>query len=243
MSLMASSKRMSNARKAYGALGKAGFHSLLVVGVGLCLGIGAGTAAATPLQQAVGRLTFDFLYPNITTDQNLGMFAFPDTGQTVKVPFGVGVTGSFTNRFFTFGFNPFEIDVTPTTIAVEYTDSGGDPPVEFPNNEQAIIKMTTTQSSLINLVSLESQTGITLTPGAFLFGSNFFQVNLADASTISPGASLDFSASYNVSATPAPEPASLPLLASGLVALALTCRAIRTGVRRVAAGPKLPEQP
>lgn len=168
------------------------------------------------------------------------MFAFPDTGQTVKVPFGVGVKGSnASNGFiFTFPVNPFEIDVTPTTIAVEYTASGGVPPLQFPNNEQAIIKMTTTQSSLINLVSLESQTGITLTPGAFLFGSNFFQVNLADASTISPGASLDFSASYNVSATPAPEPASLPLLASGLVALALTCRAIRTGVRRGSGRPE-----
>jgi hypothetical protein len=188
MSLMASSKRMRNAR---GAFVKAALHSVFVAGVGLCLGIGAGTAAATPLQQAVGPLTFDFLYPNITTDQNLGMFAFPDTGQTVKVPFGVGVKGSnASNGFiFTFPVNPFEIDVTPTSIAVEYTASGGVPPLQFPNNEQAIIKMTTTQSSLINLVSLESQTGITLTPGAFLFGSNFFQVNLADASIIQPGAS------------------------------------------------------
>lgn len=117
------------------------------------------------------------------------MFAFSDTGQTVKVPFGVGVKGSNANNgfIFTFPVNPFEIDVTPTTIAVEYTASGGVPPFGFPNNEQAIIKMTTTESSLINLVSLESQTGITLTPGAFLFGSNFFQVNLADASVIQPG--------------------------------------------------------
>lgn len=132
------------------------------------------------------------------------MFAFSDTGQTVKVPFGVGVKGSNANNgfIFTFPVNPFEIDVTPTTIAVEYTASGGVPPFGFPNNEQAIIKMTTTESSLINLVSLESQTGITLTPGAFLFGSNFFQVNLADASVIQPGASLDFSASYTFQRRP-----------------------------------------
>lgn len=54
MSLMASSKRMRNAR---GAFVKAALHSVFVAGVGLCLGIGAGTAAATPLQQAVGPLT------------------------------------------------------------------------------------------------------------------------------------------------------------------------------------------
>jgi hypothetical protein len=229
MSLMASLKRMRYARKTHETLlGKAAFHSLFVAGVGLCLGIGAGTAAATTLQEAVGPLTFDFLYPNITTDQNLGMFAFPDTGQTVRVPFGVGVQ----TQFGTTIRNIFEIDVTPTTITVSYLDPTNT--IGFTNNANAIIKMTTTQSSLINRVSLESETGITLNPGAFLFGSNFFQVDLSHNSLISPGATLDFSASYNVSATetPVPEPASLPLLASGLVALALTCRAIRMGVRR-----------
>jgi hypothetical protein len=74
MSVMASLKRMRYARKTHGTLlGKAAFHSLLVAGVGLCLGIGAGTAAATPLQQAVGPLQFDFLYPNLMTDTNLGI--------------------------------------------------------------------------------------------------------------------------------------------------------------------------
>ena len=104
---------------------------------------------------------------------------------TVTVPFGVGVqtTVGTTTR------NIFEIDVTPTTIAVHYLDPTNT--IGFVNGENAIIKMTTTQSSLINLVSLESETGITLSPGAFLFGSNFFQVDLAQASFISPGATLD----------------------------------------------------
>jgi hypothetical protein len=101
----------------------------------------------------------------------------------------------------------------------------------FLNNADAIIKVTTTQCRLISNVILESQTGMTLFPGNFLFGDNFFQVNLAKNSFINPGAVLDFSVSYNLSATPVSEPPSLPLLASGLVALALACRAIRTGVR------------
>ena len=122
---------------------------------------------------------------------------------TVTVPFGVGVqtTVGTTTR------NIFEIDVTPTTIAVHYLDPTNT--IGFVNGENAIIKMTTTQSSLINLVSLESETGITLSPGAFLFGSNFFQVDLAQASFISPGATLDFSASYNLLAAPEPAPAKV----------------------------------
>ena len=229
MSLMASLKRMRYARKAHETLlGKAAFQSLFVAGVGLCLGIGAGTAAATTLQQAVGPLQFDFIYPNITTDQNLGMFAFPDTGQTVNVPFGVGVD---TNLGIA-PFNIFNIAVTPTNIVVSQTPliPAG---IGFANEANGIIKMTTTQSSLIKSVSLQSQNGITLTPGNFQFGANYFQVDLSHNSVIQPGASLVFSTTYDLSATeaPVPEPASLPLLASGLAALALTCRAVRTGVR------------
>jgi hypothetical protein len=218
MSLMASSKRMSNARKAYGALGKVGSHSLLVVGVGLCLGIGAGTAAATPLQQAVGPLTFDFLYPTTLNDTNLGMFAFPDTGQTVSVPFGIGVEAATVDgqRIDFTPTPPFEIDVAPATITVRYTEPIT---IGFINNDVAIIKMTTTQSRLINLISLKSETGIVLTPGAFLFGSNFFQVALSSASFISPGATLDFSVSYNLSTTPVPEPATWAMMLIGFAGL------------------------
>lgn len=65
------------------------------------------TDAIDPARRAALREAIEFL------DRQ----QFPwNEGQTVKVPFGVGVTGSFNNRFFTFGFNPFEIDVTPPSL-------------------------------------------------------------------------------------------------------------------------------
>lgn len=195
--------------------------------MGLYLGIGADTAAA----QTVGPFTVDFLYPNLTTDQNLGTYNFPSQGQFVSVPFGVGVETTSGPAVT----NIFELEVTPTLFGIRYFDpTNPNNGINFVNGEIGIIKVTTTESRLINSVSLLQENGITLNPGAFLFGSNFFQVNLADASFINPRSTLIFSASYSESAEPVPEPEPLPPLALGLVALALIHRTIRTNGRKMA---------
>jgi PEP-CTERM motif len=218
MSLMASLKKMRYVRKGPGnLLGKAAFHSSLLTACACVWGFAPGSAAATTLQQAVGPLTFDFLYPTIMNDTNLGMFAFPDTGKKVTVFFGNGVEAEiFGDGPVEFQGGPFAIDVAPATIIVRYNS---DLTVGFVNNDVAIIKMTTTQSRLINSISLTSETGIVLTPGAFLFGSNFFQVALSSAGFISPGATLDFSVSYNRSTTPVPEPATWAMMLIGFAGL------------------------
>jgi hypothetical protein len=214
--------KMRYVRKGPGnLLGKAAFYSCLLTACACVWGVAPGSAAATTLQQAVGPLTFDFLYPTTMNDTNLGMFAFPDTGQTVTVPFGIGVEVAIPGASPTISpVNLFEIDVAPATITIRFLLTGSDP-IEFVNNDVVIIKMTTTQSSLINLISLESETGIELHPGAFLFGSNFFQVALSGASTIGPGATLDFSVSYNLSTTPVPEPSTWGMMALGFAGLGL----------------------
>jgi hypothetical protein len=227
MSLMASLKQMRYARKGPGnLLGKAAFYSCLLTACAGVWGLAPGSAAATTLQQAVGPLTFDFLYPTTLNDTNLGMFAFPDTGQTVSVPFGIGVEAATVDgqQIDVTTIPPFEIDVAPATITVRYTEPIT---IGFINNDVAIIKMTTTQSRLINLISLKSETGIVLTPGAFLFGSNFFQVALSSASFISPGATLDFSVSYNLSTTPVPEPATWAMMLIGFAGLGWLARGRR----------------
>jgi len=222
MNVMASSKWVEYASEACGTLlGKAAFCSLIGASMGLYLGIGAGTAAAATLDQTVGPFTVDFLYPNLGTDQNLGIFNFPSTGQTVSVPFGVGMrlNKEGTPGSFIANSNPFELDVTPTAFDIRYLNPNNVGSVGFVPPDIGIIKLTTTKSSLINVVSLQSQTGITLKPGAFLFGSNFFQVELSRQSFIDPGANLNFSASYNGLESPVPEAVPEPSSLLGYITL------------------------
>ena len=53
--------------------GKTAFWLFVGASVGLCLGIGPGTAAVqTSAAPDVGRLKLDFIYPNLSSDQDLG---------------------------------------------------------------------------------------------------------------------------------------------------------------------------
>jgi hypothetical protein len=127
------------------------------------------------------------------------------------------------------------MDLTSTGFDVHTQLPSGTQPIEFINGNQAIIKVTTLDSALINLVSQQTNS-LGLNPGSLVWGDNFFQVNLADAGPLYPSTSATFTVDYSggLGAAPAPAPvpgpASLPVIVSGLVGLALAHLATRTGV-------------
>lgn len=231
MNLMTRLKWMRHACKARGmSSGKAASWSLVGASVGLCLGIGAGTASAqTAATPDVGRLTVDFIYPYLSSDQNLGTFAFPSASAPITVPFGLGIDTLYGKC----PINCLAIDLTSTGFDVRTQLPSGNLPIEFVNFDQAIIKVTTLDSALINLVQQQTNS-LGLNTGSLVFGDNFFQVNVADAGPLYPNTSASFTVDYNgglgASPAPVPAPASLPLIASGLAALALARLATRTGV-------------
>ena len=144
----------------------------------------------------------------------------------MNVPFGAGVV-------FAGGgcrANCFGIDISPTGFSVSTQPGPGG--IAFINGDQAIVKVTTLDTSLINVVSFQTN-GLGLSPGALLFGDNFFQVNLAASSLPLPeGNNSSFTVNFSEAPGPAPvpAPASLPLIASGLAALVLARLATRTGL-------------
>ena len=205
--------------------------------VGLCLGIGAGTARAqTAATPNVGRLSVDLIIPfrdGSSDDQHIGTYAFPSASAALSIPFGAGLPNVAYGECKT---NCLTLDIGPTAFAVLNNIAPiGTLPIAFLGGLQDTIKVTTVDSRLINLVQTQADT-FGLKPGALLFGDNFFQVDLADAGPLYPqsGAlfSVDYSGGLGASPAPAPvpAPASLPLMASGLAALALTRLATRTGV-------------
>ena len=185
----------------------------------LVVGAIAVPAKATPVTgQSVGRLQVDFIFPNLTTDTNLGIFPFPSPSAVITIPFGSGIATFF-------GPCPTQclaIDITSTGFDVRAAlPTNGLPPIEFVNGDQAIIKVTTLDSRLITDVSLRSERNVALGSGALVFGDNFFQVNLADAGPINVGALATFDVTYGLSLSSVPEPPSLALFGVVLAGLSI----------------------
>ena len=198
----------------------------------LLVGAIAVPAKATPVTEpSVGRLQVDFLFPNLTTDTDLGIFPFPSPSAPITVPFGLGIE-TFFGKCPT---NCLAIDITSTGFDVRSVLPTNDtPPIEFINGDQAIIKVTTLDSRLITNVSLQSERNVALHPGALVFGDNFFQVNLADAGPINVGALATFNVTYGLSQSSVPEPSSLALFGISLAGLGWlrTRRDLRGSARR-----------
>jgi hypothetical protein len=186
----------------------------------LVVGAIAVPAKATPVTgQSVGRLQVDFIFPNLTTDTNLGIFAFPSPSGEITAPFGSGIA----TLFYSCPTQCLAIDVTSTGFDVRAAlPTNGLPPIEFVNGDQAIIKVTTLDSQLISDVSLQNERNVALGSSALVFGDNFFQVNLADAGPISVGAFASFNVTYGpLSPSSVPEPPSLALFGIGLAGLSI----------------------
>jgi hypothetical protein len=93
-------------------------------------------------------------------------------------------------------------------------------PVGFAGDTQAaIIRLTTLSQSPIFNVQPIGGDGFDLLPGALTFDDEFFQVDLLKTH-IGPNGTFSFSVALFTDSVPVPLPASLPLFASGLVALA-----------------------
>ena len=186
----------------------------------LVVGAIAVPAKATPVTgQSVGRLQVNFIFPNLTSDTNLGIFAFPSPSGEITAPFGSGIA----TLFYLCPTQCLAIDVTSTGFDVRAAlPTNGLPPIEFVNGDQAIIKVTTLDSQLISDVSLQNERNVALGSGALVFGDNFFQVNLADAGPISVGAFASFNVTYGLlSPSSVPEPPSLALFGIGLAGISI----------------------
>ncbi len=174
---------------------------------GLILAGGAGRAADWDGDQ----VNVQLLSPNPQTVAFNGNFIVPP-------PFNIEP----------FGEQIFPLGIGDTMVILQNLDQSAD---IFPS--QSVIKITDlTASRIVGAVEDPNSTTILKTP--VLFGSNFLQFDVSQQ-PLNPGSikiDLNFSGGIG-SPTPIPGPASLPLLASGLLGLLAVCWRKNTRGRRL----------
>ena len=182
------------------------------------LGLWLWTGPATATVDTTVRV--DFLSPTLADDQLLGTFQFPGPGEQANVTFLPGCNGN--------------------CVRLQLTDGGfvlhnnSNSQLTIASNIQALLKLTFQDINNIGAVVAGGSSGFNLPPNAIQFGSNFAQVQLA-GTTAAPGSAQEFPITFlSTGVAPLPAPASLPLLAAGLVALVLVRRATGRGGRPAA---------
>jgi len=198
-------------------------RSFMALAAGLVLVLTSGVSRAAPLTWVGDTLNVQFLSPNLQTVFYNNNFTVPTANTPIAAP--------------TANTNPLPdiliLNIQPTSLSLSL---GGPEPL-FISDAPTVFKVTDlTASRILNAVL--QPTDVT-PPASVISGNNFFQIDLTGAvfGPVINDSSITVDVSFmDPVGTPAvPEPASLPLLGSGLLSLA----AVLWTRKRQAAGPPL----